>query len=75
MQGQGFVMCNVSEVAEMGFALQGTTPLHHAAMSGSVQQAQALLTHGADIHAQATMNLCRKVSPGLFMSDNLARAC
>ena len=37
MQGQGFVTCNASEVAEMGFALQGTTPLHHAAMSGSVQ--------------------------------------
>ena len=51
-------------------ALQGMTPLHHAAMSGNMQQVQALLAHGADIHAQATVKLTRKVSPCLFCEQH-----
>lgn len=38
-------------------ALQGLTPLHHAAIGGSVQHVQALLAHGADVNAQATIEL------------------
>ena len=43
-------------------------------MSGNVQHVQALLGHGADIHAQATIELV-KVSRCLLCEQLLCRAC
>ncbi|KAL3136007.1 hypothetical protein ABBQ32_007044 [Trebouxia sp. C0010 RCD-2024] len=42
---------------------QGETPLHHAALSGRPQHVQALLAHGGDVHAQATLTLTKLMNP------------
>lgn len=73
MTRHGHVICAACEVTVILLLcfLQGITPLHNAATSGKVQHVQALLAHGADIHAQATIKLVKTVSPSLFCEQHL----
>lgn len=74
MKGRGHVIkaLHVRSQLQVCCALQGMTPLHHAATRGNVQYVQALLEHGADIHAQATIDLVMKVSPCCCVSNIIA---